>query len=51
MSWFAGAGVKPGLAYGISDELGMAAAEKKVGVQDWHATILHLLGLNHEELF
>ena len=29
----------------------MAAAEDKVSVQDWHATILHLLGLNHEELF
>lgn len=51
VTWMAGAGVKPGLIYGATDELGFAAAEKKITVQDWHATILHLLGLNHEELF
>ena len=51
VTWFAGAGIKPGMVYGTTDELGMAAEENKVSVQDWHATILHLLGLNHEELY
>ena len=46
----AGGGVKGGLAYGSSDELGMNAVENKVHVHDLHATILHMLGLNHEEL-
>ena len=46
----AGGGVKGGIAYGSSDELGMNAAEKSVHVHDLHATILHLLGLDHEEL-
>jgi hypothetical protein len=46
----AGGGVKGGLAYGASDELGMNAVEKKVHVHDLHATILHLLGLDHERL-
>jgi hypothetical protein len=50
-SWLAGAGVKTGTTYGATDELGFAAVEGKVSVPDWHATILHLLGLNHEELF
>ena len=47
----AGAGVKSGTTYGATDELGLAAVENKVSVPDWHATILHLLGLHHEELF
>ena len=50
-TWFAGAGIKAGTTYGATDELGMAAVENKVSVPDWHATILHLLGLHHEQLF
>jgi hypothetical protein len=50
VTWFAGAGIKGGTQYGATDELGFAAVENKVSVQDWHATILHLLGLNHERL-
>jgi hypothetical protein len=50
-SWLAGAGIKGGTIYGATDELGMAAVENRVSVPDWHATILHLLGLHHEELF
>ena len=49
-SWMAGAGVKPGIVYGSSDEHGIAVAEDKVHVHDFHATILHLLGLDHEQL-
>ncbi len=49
--WFAGGGAKPGVTYGATDELGFAAVENRVSVPDWHATILHLLGLNHEELY
>jgi hypothetical protein len=50
-SWLAGAGVKPGMVHGATDELGFAAVEKPVSVPDWHATLLHLFGLRHEELF
>jgi hypothetical protein len=50
-TWMAGAGLKRGFVYGTTDELGMAAVEDKVSVPDWHATLLHLLGLHHEELF
>jgi hypothetical protein len=50
-SWLAGGGVKGGITYGTTDELGFAAVEDRVSVPDWHATILHLLGLHHEELF
>ena len=46
----AGGGVKGGLAFGTTDELGMRAAEHPVHVHDLHATILHLLGLDHEKL-
>jgi hypothetical protein len=46
----AGGGVRGGLAYGASDELGMKATENPVHVHDLHATILHLLGLDHEKL-
>ena len=46
----AGGGVKPGCAYGASDELGMNAVENPVHVHDLHATILHLLGIDHERL-
>ena len=46
--WLAGGGVKKGLAYGATDEFGFAAAHNKVHVHDLHATMLHLLGFNHE---
>jgi hypothetical protein len=48
--WMAGGGVKGGLAYGSTDEFGFAAVDKKVHVHDLHATILHLMGLDHEKL-
>ena len=51
VTWMAGGGVKSGLTYGSTDEIGMSAVENKVDVSDWHATILHLLGLHHKELF
>ena len=47
-TWMAGGGVKGGTTYGATDELGLAAVENRVSVPDWHATILHLLGLHHE---
>ena len=50
-TWFAGGGIKGGTVHGSTDELGFSAVESKVSVQDWHATILHLLGLHHEELY
>ena len=50
VSWFAGAGIKGGTQYGATDELGFAAVENRVSVQDWHATILHLLGMDHQRL-
>jgi hypothetical protein len=50
-TWMAGAGVKGGTTYGATDELGFKAVEDRVSVPDWHATILHLLGLNHDGLF
>jgi len=50
-TWMAGAGIKPGTAYGATDEIGLAAVENRVSVADWHATILHLLGLHHDQLF
>lgn len=49
-SWMAGAGVKSGIAYGSSDEHGIAVGEDRVHVHDLHATILHLLGLDHQRL-
>jgi hypothetical protein len=49
-SWMAGAGVKPGIAYGATDELGATVAENRVHVHDFHATILHLLGMDHTRL-
>jgi hypothetical protein len=48
--WLAGGGVKGGMAYGQSDEFGFAAVENKVHVHDLHATILHLMGIDHEKL-
>ncbi len=49
-SWLAGAGVKPGITYGESDEYGIDVAKDVVHVHDFHATILHLMGLDHERL-
>jgi hypothetical protein len=46
----AGAGVRGGFAYGATDDFGLRAVDKKVHVHDLHATILHLLGMDHEEL-
>jgi hypothetical protein len=48
--WLAGGGVKPGFAHGATDEFGHQAVEGRVHMHDLHATILHLLGLDHERL-
>jgi hypothetical protein len=48
--WMAGGGVKGGLVHGATDEFGFKAVEGRVGVHDLHATILYLLGLDHEKL-
>ncbi len=48
--WLAGGGVKPGFSYGETDEFGHFAVQDKVHMHDLHATILHLLGLDHESL-
>jgi Protein of unknown function (DUF1501) len=49
-SWLAGAGVKRGVVHGATDEYGIKAVEKPVHVHDFHATILHLMGLDHTKL-
>lgn len=46
--WFAGGGFKPGFSYGATDELGYHATEDRVSVHDVHATLLHLMGIDHE---
>ncbi|OWK40192.1 DUF1501 domain-containing protein [Fimbriiglobus ruber] len=48
--WMAGAGVKPGFTYGATDEFGQKVAENKIHIHDLNATLLHLLGLDHEKL-
>ena len=48
--WLAGGGVRAGLTYGATDDLGFNVVENPVHVHDLQATILHLLGLNHERL-
>ncbi len=48
--WMAGGGVKSGFSYGATDEFGCSAVENRVHVHDLHATILHLMGLDHERL-
>ncbi len=48
--WMAGGGVKGGLSYGATDDYGYEAVEKRVNIHDLHATILHLIGLDHERL-
>ncbi len=49
-TWLAGGGVRGGTAYGATDDFGFRAVQDKVHIHDLHATILHLLGLNHERL-
>ncbi len=49
-TWLAGGGAKGGVSYGATDDVGFKAVDKKVSVHDLHATILHLLGLNHLKL-
>lgn len=49
-SWLAGADVKPGIVHGATDEIGLCAAVDPVHVRDFHATILHLMGFDHEQL-
>jgi hypothetical protein len=48
--WAAGGGIKPGITYGASDDLAMNVAEKPVHVHDFQATLLHLLGIDHQRL-
>ncbi len=48
--WMAGGGVKGGLSYGETDELGHEAASQRRHIRDLHATILHLMGIEHEKL-
>jgi uncharacterized protein (DUF1501 family) len=48
--WMAGGGVKGGLTYGATDEIGWSITEKPVHINDWHATMLKLFGLNHLKL-
>jgi hypothetical protein len=49
-NWMVGGGIKGGVSYGETDEIGHKAAVNKVTVNDLHATILHLLGMDHERL-
>ncbi len=48
--WLAGAGLKPGFAFGATDEIGYKAVENRVSWYDFHATVLHLLGIDHQRL-
>ena len=49
-TWMAGGGVRGGFSYGATDEHGYEAVAGKMHINDWHATILHLLGLDHQKL-
>ena len=49
-AWMAGGGVRGGMVHGVTDEYGLRAVDQKVHIHDLHATILHLLGLDHERL-
>jgi hypothetical protein len=49
-SWLAGGGIKPGMVHGATDDYGIHVAENPVHAHDFHATILHLMGLDHEKL-
>jgi membrane-anchored protein YejM (alkaline phosphatase superfamily) len=48
--WLAGAGLRRGVAYGATDEVGWKAVERRTHWHDFHATVLHLLGIDHERL-
>jgi uncharacterized protein (DUF1501 family) len=48
--WMAGGGVRGGMSYGATDDFGLSAIENRVHVHDLHATILHLMGIDHERL-
>ncbi len=48
--WMAGGGTKPGFSYGRTDDIGYSVVDEKVHVHDLHATILHLLGIDHQKL-
>jgi hypothetical protein len=48
--FLAGGGVRPGVTHGASDEFGMHAIENRVHIHDLHATMLHLLGIDHQRL-
>ena len=48
--WLAGGGVRSGMTYGATDEFGFFAVENQVHIHDLHATILHLMGIDHERL-
>ena len=48
--WLAGGGVRGGLAYGATDEFGFKAVDNVMHVHDLHATLLHLMGFDHEKL-
>ena len=48
--WMAGGGIKPGITYGATDELGYSAVENPVHVHDLHATLLHVMGIDHRRL-
>ena len=48
--WMAGGGIKPGLVYGATDDFSYNVTEQPVHVHDLHATLLHLLGIDHERL-
>lgn len=48
--WMAGGGVKPGLSYGATDDYGYNTIENPVHIHDFHATLMHLLGIDHERL-
>ena len=50
LMWMAGGGVRGGMSYGATDDFGFRAAQDKMHVHDMHATLLHLLGLDHERL-
>ena len=48
--WLAGAGVKPGISYGATDEFGYHSVENRMHLHDLHATLLHLMGMDHLKL-
>ena len=48
--WMAGGGVKGGISYGNTDEIGWKTVDQRVHWYDFHATVLHLLGMDHERL-